>query len=36
MAQPRVVATSFRDVLEEYFRNNQNIGSAVEGRLAYC
>ncbi|HZK67196.1 MAG TPA: hypothetical protein VFD42_06590 [Chloroflexota bacterium] len=36
MAQPRVVATSFRDVVEEYFRNNQYIGSAVEKRLAYC
>ena len=31
----KVVSTSARDVLEEYFRNNQNISRTVEGRLAY-
>lgn len=32
---PRLVSTSVRDVLEEYFRNHQNLRSAVEGRLVY-
>ena len=31
----KVVSTSAREVLEEYLRNNQNIGSKVEGRLTY-
>lgn len=31
----RVVATSIRDVLEEYLRSNQNLSSKVEGRLVY-
>jgi len=35
LSEPRVVATSIRDVLEEYFRNNQNISRRVEGRLTY-
>jgi 5'-nucleotidase/UDP-sugar diphosphatase len=32
---PLVVATSARDVLEEYLRSNQNLKSQVEGRLVY-
>jgi len=31
----RVVTTSARDVLEEYFRSHQNLNSKVEGRLAF-
>jgi 5'-nucleotidase / UDP-sugar diphosphatase len=31
----KVVTTSARDVLEEYFRNNQNLTSQLEGRLLY-
>jgi 5'-nucleotidase/UDP-sugar diphosphatase len=30
-----IVTTSARDVLEEYLRNNQNLKSAVEGRLVF-
>jgi 5'-nucleotidase len=33
--KPKVVSTSIQDVLEEYFRNNQNLHSKVEGRLVY-
>jgi 5'-nucleotidase / UDP-sugar diphosphatase len=32
----KVVSTSARDVLEEYFRNNQNVSRKVEGRLVYA
>jgi 5'-nucleotidase/UDP-sugar diphosphatase len=32
---PLVIATSARDVLEEYLRGNQNLKSQVEGRLVY-
>ena len=32
---PQVVATSARDVLEEYLRSNQNLKSKVEGRLVF-
>jgi len=32
---PQVVATSARDVLEEYLRGNQNLRSEVEGRLTF-
>jgi 5'-nucleotidase/UDP-sugar diphosphatase len=32
---PKVVSTSAQEVLEEYLRNNQNLSSKVEGRLAY-
>ena len=32
---PRLVSTSVRDVLEEFFRNHQNARSQVEGRLIY-
>ena len=32
---PVVVATSARDVLEEYLRGHQNLRSQVEGRLVY-
>jgi 5'-nucleotidase len=32
---PAVVATSSRDVLEEYLRRHQLLNSAVEGRLVY-
>ncbi|MGI5834944.1 MAG: bifunctional metallophosphatase/5'-nucleotidase [Chloroflexota bacterium] len=35
LSKPRVVATSIRDVLEEYLRNNQNVTRRVEGRLVY-
>lgn len=35
LSKPRAVATSIRDVLEEYFRNNQNVSRQVEGRLVY-
>jgi 5'-nucleotidase / UDP-sugar diphosphatase len=31
----KVVSTSARDVLEEYFRNHQNVSRSVEGRLVY-
>ncbi len=31
----KVFSTSMRDVLEEYFRNHQNMDSRVEGRLVY-
>jgi len=31
----KVVTTSAQDLLEEYLRNHQNIGSQVEGRLIY-
>ena len=33
--KPKVITTSAQQVLEEYLRNNQNIGSVVEGRLTY-
>jgi len=33
--KPKVVSTSIQDVLEEYFRNNQNLHSKLEGRLVY-
>ena len=33
--KPKVVSTSIQDVLEEYFRNNQNLNAKVEGRLVY-
>ncbi|MHB0856588.1 MAG: bifunctional metallophosphatase/5'-nucleotidase [Anaerolineae bacterium] len=36
LAPPRVVATSARDVIEEYLREHQNLNSRVEGRLTYC
>lgn len=32
---PQVIATSARDVLEEYLRGNQNLRSEVEGRLTF-
>jgi 5'-nucleotidase / UDP-sugar diphosphatase len=35
LGAPKVVSTSARDVLEEYFRNHQNINRDVEGRLVY-
>jgi 5'-nucleotidase len=31
----KVVATGTREVLEEWLRNNQNVGRVVEGRLQY-
>lgn len=31
----KTVATSLRDVLEEYLRNHQNIDAHIEGRLVY-
>ena len=33
--EAKVVTTSAADVLEEWLRNHQNIGRAVEGRLRY-
>jgi len=35
LAEPQVVTTSARDVLEEYMRSHQNLNSRVEGRLQY-
>lgn len=35
LAEPQVVTTSARDVLEEYMRSHQNLQSQVEGRLRY-
>lgn len=31
----KVVSTSAQEILEEWFRNNQNVGRVVEGRLTY-
>ncbi len=31
----KVVSTSAREVLEQYFRDNQNLSRDVEGRLVY-
>ncbi len=31
----KVITTSVQEVMEEYFRNNQNISREVEGRLVY-
>lgn len=33
--KPRLLATSGRDIIEEYLRNHQNVTSEVEGRLQY-
>lgn len=33
--KPKVVSTSVQDVLEEFFRDNQNLNARVEGRLVY-
>jgi 5'-nucleotidase/UDP-sugar diphosphatase len=35
LEQPRLLATSGRDVVEEYLRNHQNLQAVVEGRLQY-
>ncbi len=35
LGSPKTVATSGRDVLEEWFRHNQNIERTVEGRLTW-
>lgn len=35
LEQPRLLATSCRDVVEEYLRNHQNVTAHVEGRLTY-
>jgi len=35
LEQPRLLATSGRDVVEEYLRNHQNVSAEVEGRLQY-
>jgi 5'-nucleotidase len=35
MEKPRLLATSGRDVVEEYLRNHQNLQAEVEGRLQY-
>jgi 5'-nucleotidase len=32
----KVVSTASHEVLEEWLRNNQNIGRNIEGRLTYC
>ncbi len=32
---PKVVSTSAREVLEEFLKNNHNIGRTIEGRLVY-
>ncbi|MCL5071173.1 MAG: hypothetical protein M1308_09795 [Actinobacteria bacterium] len=31
----KVVSTSAMEVLEEYLRDNQNMGASIEGRLMY-
>jgi len=33
--KPKVVSTSVQDVLEEFFRNSQNMSAKVEGRLVF-
>ncbi|MHB8107082.1 MAG: hypothetical protein ACYDH4_06595 [Candidatus Cryosericum sp.] len=33
LGQPRLPATSGRDVVEEYLRNRQNVSAEVRGRL---
>jgi len=33
--KPKLLATSCRDVVEEYLRNHQNLDAHVEGRLQY-
>jgi 5'-nucleotidase len=35
LEQPHLLATSGRDVVEEYLRNHQNLQAKVEGRLQY-
>ncbi|NET55523.1 MAG: bifunctional metallophosphatase/5'-nucleotidase [Symploca sp. SIO2E6] len=35
LAQPKVIATNYQDVLEEYFSYHQNINARIEGRLVY-
>jgi len=35
LEQPRLLATSGRDIVEEYLRNHQNLQVEVEGRLQY-
>jgi 5'-nucleotidase len=35
LEQPHLLATSGRDVVEEYLRNHQNLNAEVEGRLTY-
>ncbi len=35
IAEPKLITTSQRDVIEEYFRRNQNLTSNIEGRLTY-
>jgi 5'-nucleotidase len=35
LEQPRLLATSGRDVVEEYLRNHQNVSAQVESRLQY-
>ena len=35
IARSKVITTSAQEVLEEFFRNNQNISSKIEGRLVY-
>jgi 5'-nucleotidase len=35
LAPPKVIATSMRDVVEEYMRSHQGIDRQVEGRLVY-
>ncbi len=34
-AGSKIISTSAREVLEEYFRDHQNIGRKIEGRLIY-
>jgi 5'-nucleotidase len=35
LGNPKVIATSCQDILEEYFGRHQNLNSYVEGRLIY-
>jgi 5'-nucleotidase len=36
LEKPRLLATSGRDIVEEYLRNHQNLQVQVKGRLQYC
>ncbi|WP_237741477.1 hypothetical protein [Anabaena sp. PCC 7108] len=35
LADPKVIATNYQDVLEEYLSHHQNLNSHIEGRLVY-
>jgi 5'-nucleotidase len=35
LGTPKVITTSRKDVIEEYFSHHQNLDSHIEGRLVY-